>query len=24
VSNPDGSPNGFQPDDNQFVVYTWK
>jgi hypothetical protein len=24
VSNPDGSPNGFQPDPNQFVIYTWK
>jgi hypothetical protein len=24
VSNPDGSPNGFSPDDNQFVIYTWK
>jgi ABC-type branched-subunit amino acid transport system substrate-binding protein len=24
VSNPDGSPNGFTPDSNQFVIYTWK
>jgi hypothetical protein len=24
VSNPDGSPNGFQPDPSQFVIYTWK
>src|SRR5882757_6626470 len=24
VSNPDGSPNGFAPDDHQFVIYTWK
>jgi hypothetical protein len=24
VSNPDGSPNGFAPDENQFVIYTWK
>jgi hypothetical protein len=24
VSNPDGSPNGFQPDPNRFVIYTWK
>jgi hypothetical protein len=24
VSNPDGTPNGFQPDPNQFVIYTWK
>jgi hypothetical protein len=24
VSNPDGSPNGFAPDDKQFVIYTWK
>jgi hypothetical protein len=24
VSNPDGSPNGFQPDPNEFVIYTWK
>jgi ABC-type branched-subunit amino acid transport system substrate-binding protein len=24
VSNPDGSPNGFTPDDKQFVIYTWK
>jgi hypothetical protein len=24
VSNPDGSPNGFAPDDKQFVIYTDK
>ncbi|HEY2831139.1 MAG TPA: ABC transporter substrate-binding protein [Sporichthyaceae bacterium] len=24
TSNPDGSPNGFAPDDKQFVIYTWK
>jgi len=24
VSNPDGSPNGFAPDENEFVIYTWK
>jgi uncharacterized protein YvpB len=24
VSNPDGSPNGFTPDDSQFVLHTWK
>jgi hypothetical protein len=24
ISNPDGSPNGFVPDPNQFVIYTWK
>jgi hypothetical protein len=24
VSNPDGSPNGFAPDEKQFVIYTWK
>jgi ABC-type branched-subunit amino acid transport system substrate-binding protein len=24
VANPDGSPNGFQPDPNQFVIYTGK
>jgi hypothetical protein len=24
VANPDGSPNGFEPDDKQFVIYTWK
>jgi len=24
VSNPDGSPNGFTPDPNQFVIYTSK
>jgi hypothetical protein len=24
VSNPDGTPNGFQPDPNQPVIYTWK
>ncbi|MGQ0843816.1 MAG: ABC transporter substrate-binding protein [Sporichthyaceae bacterium] len=24
VSNPDGSPSGFTPDDKQFVIYTWK
>ncbi len=24
VSNPDGSPVGFTPDDKQFVIYTWK
>jgi hypothetical protein len=24
VSNPDGSPNGFSPDDSQYVIYTWK
>jgi hypothetical protein len=23
-SNPDGSPNGWQPDPDQFVIYTWK
>jgi hypothetical protein len=23
-SNPDGSSNGFQPDPDQFVIYTWK
>jgi ABC-type branched-subunit amino acid transport system substrate-binding protein len=24
VSNPDGSPSGFQPDPDQFEIYTWK
>jgi hypothetical protein len=24
VANPDGSPSGFQPDPNQFVIYTGK
>jgi hypothetical protein len=24
VSNPDGSPSGFTPDDQQFVIHTWK
>jgi len=24
ASNPDGSPNGFAPDDKQFIIYTWK
>jgi ABC-type branched-subunit amino acid transport system substrate-binding protein len=24
VSNPDGSPNGFEPDATEFVIYTWK
>ncbi len=24
VSNPDGSPSGFAPDTDQFVIYTWK
>jgi hypothetical protein len=24
VSNPDGSPNGFAPDEDQFVLHTWK
>jgi ABC-type branched-subunit amino acid transport system substrate-binding protein len=24
VSNPDGSPNGWTPDPDQFVIYTWK
>jgi hypothetical protein len=24
VSNPDGSPSGFEPDPTQFVIYTWK
>jgi uncharacterized protein YvpB len=24
ASNPDGSPNGWAPDPNQFVIYTWK
>jgi hypothetical protein len=24
LSNPDGTPNGFAPDPNQFVIYTWK
>jgi hypothetical protein len=24
VANPDGSPSGFQPDPNQFVIHTWK
>ncbi|HZE67805.1 MAG TPA: ABC transporter substrate-binding protein [Sporichthyaceae bacterium] len=24
VANPDGSPSGFTPDPNQFVIYTWK
>ena len=24
VSNPDGSPNGLEPDPTQFVIYTWK
>ena len=24
VSNPDGSPSGFEPDEDQFVIYTWK
>jgi ABC-type branched-subunit amino acid transport system substrate-binding protein len=24
TANPDGSPNGFAPDDKQFVIYTWK
>ncbi|HEX3611089.1 MAG TPA: ABC transporter substrate-binding protein [Sporichthyaceae bacterium] len=23
-ANPDGSPNGFAPDPDQFVIYTWK
>ncbi len=23
-SNPDGSPNGFEPDPDQFEIYTWK
>jgi ABC-type branched-subunit amino acid transport system substrate-binding protein len=23
-ANPDGSANGFEPDPNQFVIYTWK
>ncbi|HEY3605664.1 MAG TPA: ABC transporter substrate-binding protein [Sporichthyaceae bacterium] len=23
-SNPDGSPNGWTPDPDQFVIYTWK
>ena len=24
VSNPDGSPSGFEPDKDEFVIYTWK
>ncbi len=24
VSNPDGSPSGFSPDESQYVIYTWK
>jgi hypothetical protein len=24
TANPDGSPNGFVPDPDQFVIYTWK
>jgi len=24
VSNPDGTPSGFEPDKDQFVIYTWK
>jgi hypothetical protein len=24
VANPDGSPSGFEPDPDQFVIYTWK
>jgi len=24
VANPDGTPSGFEPDPNQFVIYTWK
>jgi ABC-type branched-subunit amino acid transport system substrate-binding protein len=24
TANPDGSPNGFQPDPDQFVINTWK
>ena len=24
VANPDGSPSGFVPDPDQFVIYTWK
>jgi hypothetical protein len=24
ISSPDGTPNGFVPDPNQFVIYTWK
>jgi ABC-type branched-subunit amino acid transport system substrate-binding protein len=24
ASNPDGSPNGWTPDPDQFVIYTWK
>ncbi len=24
LSNPDGSPNGWIPDPDQFVIYTWK
>jgi hypothetical protein len=24
TSNPDGSPSGFEPDPDQFVIYTWK
>jgi ABC-type branched-subunit amino acid transport system substrate-binding protein len=24
VANPDGTPNGFAPDSNQFVIHTWK
>jgi hypothetical protein len=24
AANPDGSPNGWTPDPDQFVIYTWK
>ncbi|MGQ0466954.1 MAG: ABC transporter substrate-binding protein [Sporichthyaceae bacterium] len=24
TANPDGSPNGFAPDEDQFEIYTWK
>jgi hypothetical protein len=24
VSNPDGSPSGFEPDRDEFVIHTWK
>jgi len=24
VSNPDGTPNGFTPDSDQFILHTWK
>jgi hypothetical protein len=24
TANPDGSPSGFEPDPDQFVLYTWK